>query len=143
MKKVIGGALYNTDTARNIGEWWNGLSRSDFSHCSEELFQTKSGKYFLYGEGGPMSKYARSDGDNSWSGGEHIEPLTPQAAREWAEKHLEVGKYSAEFGEPEEAADGRVTLNLTVPAEVKARLEKLRSEMGKSISQIIVEKFGE
>ena len=35
----------------------------------------------------------------------------------------------------EEAADGRVALNLTVPAAVKARLEQMRSETGKSISR--------
>ena len=59
MKKVIDGALYNTDTARCIGAWDNGYFRNDFNFCKEMLYKTKSGKSFLYGEGGPMSKYSR------------------------------------------------------------------------------------
>ena len=70
-------------------------------------------------------------GQNSWSGGEHIEPMTPNAAREWAEKNLGTDEYAAEFGEPEEAADGREALGLTVSPETKRKLEKMRSETGK------------
>ncbi len=141
MKKVIDGALYSTETAREIGRYSNGGSFRDFSHYREVLYRTKSGKYFLFGEGGPMTRYAVSEGHNSWSGGENIEPMNPQAARKWAEEHLDADKYAAEFGEPEEAGDDKVALNLTVPANIKAKLEKMRSESGKSISQIISETF--
>lgn len=139
MKKVIDGALYNTETAREVGRYSNGVSFRDFSHYIEKLYRTKSGKYFLHGEGGPMTRYAVSSGQNSWSGGEHIEPMTPNAAREWAEKNLGTDEYAAEFGEPEEAADGREALGLTVSPETKRKLEKMRSETGKSISAIIDE----
>lgn len=47
--------------------------------------------------------------------------------------------YSEEFGEPEEAGDDRLPLNLTVPATIKAKLEAMRSETGKSISQIVTD----
>jgi len=139
MKKVINGALYNTETARLIGTYSNGGSWRDFSHFEESLYRTKAGKYFLHGEGGPMTKYAKSVGNNEWSGGEHIEPLTPAAAREWAEEHLTAEEYIAEFGEPEEASDDKVPLNLTILASTKAKLEKMKSETGKSISAIIDE----
>ena len=139
MKKVINGALYNTETARLIGTYSNGGTWRDFSHFEENLYRTKAGKYFLHGEGGPMTKYAKSVGNNEWSGGEHIEPLTPAAAREWAEEHLTAEEYIKEFGEPEEAADGREAINISVPAEIKRKLERLKSETGKSISQIIVD----
>lgn len=139
MKKVIGGALYNTETARQIGSWSNSYYPNDFQYCEETLYKTKSGKYFLHGEGGAMSKYAVSAGDNSWGGGEHIEPLNPQTAREWAEKRLDADDYSAEFGEPEEASDDKATLNLTVLGSTRTKLEKMKTETGKSISAIIDE----
>ena len=31
MKKIINGILYNTETAKELAEWSNGLSSSDFS----------------------------------------------------------------------------------------------------------------
>ena len=126
MKKVIDGALYNTDTARCIGAWDNGYWRTESRWLSEKLYPTKYGKSFLYGEGGPMSKYAVSSGNNSWSGGEHIEPMSAEAARAWAEEHLEADDYAAEFGEPDEASDDRVTIDLTIPTSIKTNLEKLR-----------------
>ncbi len=142
MKKVIDGALYNTASAKMIGNWDNGLYPNDFAYCEETLYRTKSGKYFLHGEGGGNSKYGEWHG-NSGGPGEQIRPYTPQEAREWAEEHLDADEYSAEFGEPEEAGDDRVPLNLTVPASTKARLEVMRSETGKSISQIVADLLAE
>jgi hypothetical protein len=138
MKKIIAGAVYNTETAKELGKWRNGYRGSDFQRCEETLYRTKSGKYFLDGEGGPMSKYCVNRG-NSTSGGEEILPLTPQEAREWAEEKLNADEYIALFGEVEEASDGREALNLTVPADIKAKLIKMREDTGRSISQIIVD----
>jgi hypothetical protein len=33
-----------------------------------------------------MSRYSRSTGQNSWSGGEAINPLTAEEARDWLER---------------------------------------------------------
>ena len=65
--------------------------------------------------------------------------MSPEAARAWAEEHLDADDYAAEFGEPDEASDDRVTINLTIPTSVKAKLEKLRAETGKSISAIVAD----
>lgn len=138
MKKIINNAVYNTDTAKRIGEWDNKTLPNDLLYCAETLYKTKAGKYFLHGEGGAMSKYAVSVGNNSWTGGEHIEPLTPQTAQEWAEERLTAAEYAAEFDEPAEA-DDKVSLNLNIPASTKAKLEKMRTESGKSISALITE----
>lgn len=102
MKKIINGKMYNTETAKLIGSWDNGHYTSDFSYCSEELYLKKTGEFFLFGEGGAMSKYAKSCGDNSWGWGKSITPMSNDEARKWAEKHLEVNEYIAAFGEPEE-----------------------------------------
>ena len=88
MKKVINGALYNTETARFIGAWEpNGYDHNNFSYFCESLYRTKSGKYFIHGEGHAMSPYGVWH-ENSGGWGEEIRPMSPAAAREWAEKHL-------------------------------------------------------
>lgn len=138
MKKIINGSLYNTETAKKLGVWENNYNFNDFNYCSEELYITKSGKYFLYGEGGGMSRYASHYG-NSSSWGEHIEPLSVTEAREWAEEHLEADEYIDLFGNVDEASDDKVNLNISISLATKTKLEQMRSEQGKSISQIITD----
>lgn len=100
MKKILGGKKYNTETAHRVGEHWNG--NTGFGTCSETIYRKRTGEYFLYGEGGPMSKYSVSYGDNEWGYGQEIQPLTVDEAKEWAEEHLDADKYEQEFGEVEE-----------------------------------------
>lgn len=107
MKRIINKKLYDTETARNIGAWDNGIYGS-FESVSETLYRKKTGEFFLYGEGGPMTKYARSAGNNSWSGGEEIIPLTVEAAREWAEKHLTADEYMREFEVEQDSTDKKL-----------------------------------
>lgn len=143
MKKVIEGALYNTDTAKELGcVEPAGYNSSDFDYFCETLYRTKSGKYFLHGEGHGNSRYGEWHG-NSVGWGEQIRPYTPGEAREWAEKNLTAGEYSIAFGEPEEASDSKAILNISISQELKTRLIKMREETGKSISQIIEERFVE
>ena len=100
MKQIINGKKYDTDTAKFL------LSRSNnctgFSYCYEELYQKRTGEFFLYGEGGPMTKYARSCGDNSWSGGREITPLTEAKAKKFVETYGDADDYENIFGEVEE-----------------------------------------
>ena len=141
MKKVINGSLYNTETALELGYVEPaGYNRNDFSYFRETLYRTKSGKYFLHGEGHGNSRYGEWRG-NTGGWGEQIRPYTPEEARQWAEDNLTADEYSKAFGEPEEASDTKVPLNLSVSAEFKSLLMRLREETGKSISQIIEERF--
>mgnify|MGYP000277156646 CR=1 FL=1 len=139
MRKIINKAVYNTATSKFIGSWEpNGYDRSNFSYFAETLYRTKSGKYFVHGEGHANSRYGVWHG-NTGGWGEAIRPMSPGEAAEWAEEHLTADEYAAEFGEPEEAGDSREALNTSVSAETKRKLEKLRSETGKSVSQLIDE----
>lgn len=137
MKRIIGKRVYNTDTAQKLGHWQSGDGgRSDT--YSEVLYRTKAGVYFIHGAGGSTSKYAQPAGNNVWQSGEHIEPMSPEAARAWAKERLSSSEYEGVFGAPDD--DGRrETLNLSVPASVKNKLILLREKTGKSISQIILE----
>jgi len=143
MKKVIEGKLYNTETAKFLGSWNNGYYANDLPYCYEALYYTKSGAYFLFGTGGPMSKYSVTRGDNSWSGSDQINAMSPTAAREWAEEHLTADEYSEALGEPEEAGGNKEPLNISISPELKRRLTKIKEDTGKSISQQIEEKFSE
>ncbi len=98
-KKIINGKLYNTETATLVGEWCNNNSTNDFKYCEENLYRKCTGEYFLYGEGGPLSKYSKSYGDNSWGYGYAITPLSEEEAKQWAEDRLSTDEYIAEFGE--------------------------------------------
>ena len=132
MKKVRNGVLCNTQTSTKIGSW-EYSSGEDFSYCYEALYRTKSGRFFLYGQGGPRSKYAQMSGPNSWSGGEAIELLAPEDAREWAEEYLDGDEDIAAFGEPEE-------MYSTLIAEESAnKLAALRRQTGKTSAQLIAE----
>lgn len=100
MKKILGGKKYDTETARVVGTYGNGSS--GFGKCSETLYRKRRGEFFLYGEGGPMSKYGVAYGDNEWGYGEEIRPLTVDEAKAWAEENLDADEYEAVFGEVEE-----------------------------------------
>jgi hypothetical protein len=89
MKAVINGLRYDTETAVEIGgSSGGGFSRRDFGYWSATLYTTPRKRWFLAGEGGPMSMFAKAHGDGSRSGGAGIIPMTPEEAREWAERHL-------------------------------------------------------
>lgn len=102
MKKIINGKKYNTETAKELGYWENEYSISDFRYCTETLYKKRTGEFFLYGEGGAMTGYAKRCEDDSWCGGEDITPLTLEGAKKWAERHLTADKYIEIFGEVEE-----------------------------------------
>jgi hypothetical protein len=140
MKKIINGKLYDTETAKEIAVWSNGRSYSDFGHCVETLYKKRTGEYFIFGVGGPMSKYAESCGDNSWSGGSRIIPLTYKAAKEWAEKNLDADDYMAEFG-PVSESEEMTMLSVSVTEAVAERIRRAAQEKGMSVSALIASKF--
>jgi len=87
MKKVIDKKLYDTETADKIAAWDNGHGTTDGHYISEDLYRTKKGNWFLHGEGGGLSSYAESCGQNETCGGESIVPLTSEEALEWLSGH--------------------------------------------------------
>ena len=101
MRKIIDGKAYDTNTAKLIGKWWNGDGGLD--DCSEHLYQTRKGAFFLYGSGGPRSIYGKPDGYNSYCSGSSIIPYTVEEAKNWAEEHLSASKYEEAFGAVPEA----------------------------------------
>ena len=102
MKQIIGGKLYNTETAEYIDYDCSSCGKRDFRWYNEELYRKKNGEFFLCGEGGPMTKYAAPCGSSGWSSGSRIIPLSFDEAKQWGEDNMRYEKYVEVFGEPEE-----------------------------------------
>ena len=133
MKKVINGKRYDTDAAREIASASSPEGRSDFHWWEETLYRKSTGEYFLYGQGGPASKYAESCGQNQWSGGAKIMPVSLETAQKWAEEHLDADAYEEIFGAIEETASKRtVTFSLTEAAIEKIARMAQEQEITKS-----------
>lgn len=108
MKVIINGVRYDTEKATLIGEADNiggGISRTSIHFWEAELYVTpKSGRYFLAGRGGPMSRFARSEGNNSWSGGSGIHPMTREEAFAFAQEELPLETVEEHFADMVEDA---------------------------------------
>ena len=133
MKKIIKGKMYNTDTAKKVGDWYNQYGRSDFNYVSEELYQKRTGEFFIYGEGGPNTKYAVSAGQNCWSGGSDIIPVTWEVAREWAEEKLSADEYESIFGEVAED-DSKTVVTLSMSVDTLERARRSAAQAGVRLS---------
>ena len=138
MKKVIRGRLYDTDTAKQISYKAGGAEFStDFNYWCESLYKKKTGEYFLYCEGGPLTVYASHSGTSTgW--GEEFRPLTFSESREWAEENMDGDAFIKEFGKPEEDYS-RKSVTFSIKASNAEMLKKKASETGKSMSQLVDE----
>ena len=141
MKKIINGKVYDTDTAKELGSWGNGGTWRDFSHIEETLYRKKTGEFFLHGEGGPATKYAQPAGQNSWSGGDRIMPMSYAEAREWAEEHLEAEEYEAIFGAVTED-ESRVQVCYSLSVATVEIIKRKAAELGISASAYIEQLVG-
>ena len=136
MKKVINGKMYNTDTASELAMHSSPGSWRDFSHWEETLYRKKTGEFFLYGEGGPMTRYAEETGTNAWTGGERIMPLTYADAQNWAEKYLDGDDYESIFGEVIED-DTKVVAAYRLPTDLIEVIKRRAAQDGVGISDFV------
>lgn len=136
MKKIINGKLYDTETATYLGYDMYAGPR-DFRYWHEELYRKRTGEFFLYGKGGPASKYAVASVTGSgWDGGRKIIPLTYEKAREWAEEHLSTDDYASIFGLPSEGED-TAALNIQIDAALMARMRQMASDEGITLTACV------
>ena len=133
MKKIINGKLYDTETAKFLANYDNGKGYSNFGWVTECLYRKKTGEFFLHGQGGAASKYAKSVGLNSWEEGERIMPLSYDEARKWAEDSLDADEYMDIFGAPEEDESRKtVSLSLSVTTINAAKQAAAKQNSGLS-----------
>lgn len=97
MKKIIDGLRYDSDKAIEVG-YASYSYPGDFENWEARLYKTpRSGRFFLAGRGGPMSRFAQSTGQNEWSGGSDLIPMSVDEAREWAEQYLDADVVEMHF----------------------------------------------
>lgn len=137
MKKIIDNKVYDTTTAKKCGDWSNDLGVRDFSRTAETLYRKKTGEFFLFGAGGPATKYAAPMG-HGWTSGEKIIPLTYDEAREWAEDRLDTGEYEKIFGEVVDD-DGKQLISLYIGSASAAKLKRIAAQRGISQSALVEE----
>lgn len=137
MKKIISGKSYDTEKATFLAED-SFEYPGNFRYWKECLYQKKTGEFFLYGYGGPMTKYAKSIGQNEWASGEKISPLSYEAAQSWAEDHLDGDEYEKIFGEIEEN-DEKVFVNWTISASSAEKIKREAAKRGMTISNFLDE----
>lgn len=138
MKKIIRGLKYDTDTAKEVGEWDNGFPVNDFNYEEEHLYKKRSGQFFIHGWGGPKTKYAVATGLNCWTGGEKITPVSYDEAREWAEEKLDAEEYESIFGTVQESGERAVTA-ISISALAMEKLRTMAAKEKKTMSGLIEE----
>lgn len=123
LSKVIGGKRYNTETAKYITSYSNGLSNGDFRNFSEDLYQKRTGEFFLAGFGGPLSKYKKSSSDGISYGSFGIIPLSYKEAQEWVENY--ANEYYEQLFVLEE--DDQVSFSLLMPSSLYQKINMFSS----------------
>ena len=137
MKKIINGKRYDTESAKEMGCFYNTLDIKDFAWCQETLYRKRTGEFFLHGEGGPMTRYASRAG-NAWTYGEMITPLSPEEAMKWAEEHLTAEEWEEIFGNLEEDDSKRI-VTYSLPIRTIEKIKRTAAERGISFSEIVAE----
>lgn len=82
MRKIIKNAVYDTATARKIGETECEYPVYSPMYEKETLYRKRTGEYFLHCYGGEKSNH-RKRIDKKWAFGEKILPITYDEAMEW------------------------------------------------------------
>ena len=137
MKKIIGGRKYDTSTAKLLAFWQTDRPSSDFGWYMESLYQKRNGEFFLFGGGGPLSRYGRVDYKNSWDYKEKTIPLTYEGAQRWAQARLDADKYEKIFGDVDEGEGEKKKTSFTLSAAAFEKLRRLAARDGVSLSEAV------
>lgn len=142
MKKVIKNKLYDTDTAKLLGEYQNMDDVRNLSYIREVLYQKKTGEYFLYGEGGANTRYAETISANNWKGGEKILPMDYVSAEKWAEEHLSADDFQNVFGTIADDGEKKM-VSFSINAAKWEQAKRAAAYNGMSIGEYIESLIGE
>ena len=137
MKKIIGGKRYDTDTATEIATLTSSYPANDFNYWEETLYLKKTGEFFIYGYGGPASRYSVENGLNSWVGGEAIKPISVEEAKAWGEEAMDADEWENIFGKIDEDTTN-VAFSLLIPEDVYNALKATAEKENRSMKEIVV-----
>lgn len=133
MQRRIKTQMYDTNTARLIGEYINHINDET---VHEILYKKRTGEYFL------CIKPEKSD-NNVFSIQESIQPISYTKAKEWFKKANKTDKdlatddvYNYEFGIPTKSEEREMT-TIKLSRLAKRKLERMSIKQGISQSKII------
>lgn len=123
MKEIINGMLYDTATAKHLGEWRSTPNSSSPDYCVLTLYQKANGEFFLVCSGEGAEHYICHISDGLAGRSKNILPLSLEDAAEWAEDFLTADEYVAAFGKVSED-DGYMSTYLLLPSEAAAKAQE-------------------
>ena len=83
-----------------------------------------------------MTRYAEAEGQNSWSGGRRIMPMSYDEAKKWAEENLDADEYESIFGAIDESG-AKMTVTLSIDSGKWESAKREAAKRGIGISEYI------
>lgn len=123
MKKIISGKLYDTDTAKLVGEYEEETDGGSFIFGS--LYRKKTGEFFAY------TKTTLPGMPDT------VAPLDYDEAKDWAEQHLSADAYIAAFGKPDDSETS--VLSVTISASAHRAIKDAATRRGCSMRELVEE----
>ena len=135
MRKIIHNLVYDTNTARYVGEY---AAEKDGYAYKEVLYRKRTGEYFLYGIGNYASQYGKrvenaAGKKRKWAAGEKIVPIPYSKALQWAGTHLAKHQYDEFFGE--ERSEEREDIKVSLEKRYATKLRRYAEQNGMSLRQ--------
>jgi hypothetical protein len=119
---------YDTGTAHRVGAPYvqGNRTKGDPHRSCETLYRKRTGEYFLHVMGGSAT---------DMNGGEAIIPLDPNAARDWARRHVANDVYEAEFVRGGD--DTPVALSIQVSKVAYDRIKDAATADGSTMREVV------
>lgn len=114
MKRIIDGKTYNTETATLLAEV---PMHTEDDALFDDLYQTRHGAFFRQ-----FGNLSLRDNHPDYM---RLEPLDPNDAQNWLERHDFVDVLEKIFGNQPEAGETESHITVRIPDNLKARIEKL------------------
>lgn len=137
MKKIIKGKVYDTGAAELIGKEDYLSGTGYFNWFIDRLYRKRSGEFFLHGQGGAFSKYLKTCGDLTMSGGNKFTPLSFAQAQEWANEKLSSDDAAIKHFNEIEINENRKTVGISIAVSTHEKAKRQASIEGISLSEFI------
>lgn len=136
MKKIINNKLYDTATAKKLAEWdENGTD--PLNYIAEALYRKKTGEFFVFGDGGANTKYARIGRLKDFEPGSAILPMSVEQAKEWALDRLPKNEYDDIFGDMIDDDGSTTVTSIRLPSALLETVRRRAQEKSETIAEFI------
>lgn len=136
MKKIINNKLYDTATAKKLAEWdENGTD--PLNYIAEALYRKKTGEFFVFGDGGANTKYARIGRLKGFEPGSAILPMSLEQAKEWALDRLPKSEYDDIFGDMIDDDGSTTVTSIRLPSALLETVRRRAQEKSETIAEFI------